>query len=42
MSFYGVGTWFMKLHTKYFNNISIAYHRTIERMCNKIPYDSNH
>ena len=42
MSFYGVETWFMKLHTKDLNNISIAYHKAIKRMCNKRPYDSNH
>ena len=42
ISFYGVETWFMKLHTKDLDNISIAYHKTIKRMYNKTPYDSNH
>ena len=42
MSFYGVETWFMKLHTKDLNNISIAYHKAIKRICNKILNDSNH
>ena len=42
MSFCGVEIWFMKLHTKDLNNIAIAYHKAIKRMCNKRPYDSNH
>ena len=42
MSFYGVETWFMNLHTKYLNKISIAYHKARKRMCNKRPHDSNH
>ena len=42
MSFSGVGTWFMKLHTKYLNDISIAYHKAIKRMCNKGPNNNNH
>ena len=41
LSFYGVETWFMKLHTTDLNNILIAYHKAIKRMCNKRPYDSN-
>ena len=32
MSFYGVKTWFMKLHTKDLNNISIAYHKATKRI----------
>ena len=42
MSFCGVETWFLKLHTKDLNNISISYHKAIKRMCNKRPYDSHH
>ena len=41
MSFHGVETWFLKLHTKDLNNISIAYHKANKRMCNEGQYDSN-
>ena len=42
MSFYGVETWLVRLHTRDLTIISIAYHKAIKRMHNKIPYDSNH
>ena len=42
MSFYGVEAWSMKLQTKDLNNITIAYHKAIKRICNKRAYDSNH
>ena len=42
MSFYGVEIWFMKLHTKDLNNISIVYHKYVRSMCNRKPYGSSH
>ena len=42
MSFYGVETWFIKLHTKGLNNTPIAYDKAIKRTCNRRAYDSNH
>ena len=42
MYFFGVEMCFVKLHTKDLNDISMAYHKVIKRMCNKRPYDSNH
>ena len=40
--FYSVETWLMKLHTKDLNNISVAYHKAIKRVCNKRSYNSTH
>ena len=42
MLFYGVEAWFMKLHTKDFNSISIVYRKAIKRICKKRACDSNH
>jgi len=42
MSFYGIETWFMKLHKKVLNNISAVYHKAIKRICGRYSYDSNH
>ena len=42
MSFHGTETWFMKLHKKYLDNISVVYHKAIKRICCRNSYDSNH
>ena len=42
MSFYCVERWYMKLHTKDLNIISIAYHKVMKRNCNNRPFESYH
>ena len=42
MSFCCIETWFLKLPTKDFTSISVAYHKVFKRICSRISYDSNH
>ena len=42
MSFYGIETWFIKLHKNYLNNISVVYHKDIKSICCRNSYDNNH
>ena len=42
MSFYDIETWFIKLHKKDLNNISVLYHKVIKRICGRNSYYSKH
>ena len=42
MSLYGIETWFMKLHKKDLNIISVVYHMAIKRTCGHNACNSNH
>ena len=42
MPFYGIETWFLKLHNKYLSNVSVAYNKAIKRIYGRDFYDSNH
>ena len=41
-SFLSIETWFLKLHNKYQNNISVVYHKVFIRICGWNSYGSNH
>ena len=42
MPFYSTTTWLLKLHKKDLNNISVVYHKAIERIWGRNFYDINH
>ena len=41
-SLYGIETWFLKMHKKDLNNMSVVYHMATERICGRNFYDSKH
>ena len=41
MSFYGIKTWFMKLHKEDLNNISVVCPKPVKRLCCRDSYNSN-
>ena len=42
MSIYGMETWFINLHKKDLNNMSVVYHKPIKRTYGRNSYDSDH
>ena len=42
MSLYGIKTWFLKLHKKDLNHISVVYHMALKRICGRNFHDSKH
>ena len=42
ISFYDAETWYIKLNKKDLKNISVPYHKAIERICGRNSCDSNH
>ena len=42
MSFYSIENWFLKLHKKYLNIVSVAYPKAVKLLCSCNSYDNNH